>query len=440
MLIRCSHDAIVSVKDLKPNPLNRNSHPKDQIERLAKVLEYQGWRYPIKVSNRSGLITSGHGRLEAAKLLKWKEVPVSFQDYDSEEQEYADTVSDNSIASWSELDLSGINSDLTDLGPDFDIDLLGIKDFVLEPIEKLEPQCDEDEVPDALPEPKVVKGEVYILGNHRLMCGDSTAITDVERLMDGKKAELCFTSPPYADQREYNGGKELSTEYLATFIRAAYGKARYFAVNLGYSRKDGEVNQYWDDYIKEAKNCGLKLLSWNVWDKGECGSIGNQSAMFGISHEWIFVFGEKTKDLHRTLENKSAGAKANHTGNRQADGKIKKSKERIVLSHQQLKTVYSCTAQKARDEINHPARFPVEFPEGYIEAMTNFGDSVFEPFGGSGSTLIACEKTDRHCFMMELDPHYCGVILDRWQKFTGKKAQREDGVAWDEIKAGVTHG
>lgn len=143
MIIRCPHDAVVSVKDLKPNPLNRNSHPKDQLERLAKILEYQGWRYPIKVSKRSGLITSGHGRLEAAKLLKWKEVPVSYQEYESEEQEYADTVSDNSIASWSELDLSGINSDLTDLGPDFDIDLLGIKEFSLVP--EFEPGTEEEQ-------------------------------------------------------------------------------------------------------------------------------------------------------------------------------------------------------------------------------------------------------------------------------------------------------
>jgi hypothetical protein len=143
MIVHCPHDALVSVKDLKPNPLNRNSHPKDQVERLAKILEFQGWRYPIKVSKRSGLITSGHGRLEAAKLLKWKEVPVSFQEYASEEQEYADTVSDNSIASWSELDLSGINSDLTDLGPDFDIDLLGIKEFSLVP--EFEPGTEDDQ-------------------------------------------------------------------------------------------------------------------------------------------------------------------------------------------------------------------------------------------------------------------------------------------------------
>ena len=129
---------MVSVKELKPNPLNRNSHPKDQVERLAKILEYQGWRYPIKVSKRSGLITSGHGRLEAAKLLKLKEVPVSFQDYADEAQEYADLTADNAIASWSELDLSGINSDIVDLGPDFDLDLLGIKDFGIDPADKTE--------------------------------------------------------------------------------------------------------------------------------------------------------------------------------------------------------------------------------------------------------------------------------------------------------------
>jgi len=162
MIVHCLHDALVSVKELKPNPLNRNSHPKDQIERLAKILEYQGWRYPIKVSKRSGLITSGHGRLEAAKLLKWKEVPVSFQDYDSEEQEYADTVSDNSIASWSELDLSGINSDLTDLGPDFDIDLLGINNFTLDASEKIEEVNQGSELSEWVGMPEFKEGENYI--------------------------------------------------------------------------------------------------------------------------------------------------------------------------------------------------------------------------------------------------------------------------------------
>ncbi len=123
----------MNLKDLKPHPHNRNKHPKEQIERLAKILEYQGWRYPIKVSKRSGFITSGHGRLEAARHLKWKTVPVNFQEYTDDAQEYADIQSDNAIASWSELDLSGINSDIADLGPDFDLDLLGIKQFSIVP-------------------------------------------------------------------------------------------------------------------------------------------------------------------------------------------------------------------------------------------------------------------------------------------------------------------
>jgi hypothetical protein len=134
---------LVPVKELKAHPQNRNQHPKDQIERLAKILEYQGWRYPIKVSKRSGFITSGHGRLEAAKLLKLKEVPVSFQDYTDEVQEYADLQADNAIASWSELDLSAINADIGDLGPDFDIDLLGIHSFTIVP--EFAPGTEEDQ-------------------------------------------------------------------------------------------------------------------------------------------------------------------------------------------------------------------------------------------------------------------------------------------------------
>jgi len=138
--IHCLHDEMVSVSSLKPHPKNRNRHPQEQIDRLAKVLKFQGWRYPVKVSKRSGFITSGHGRIEAAKLNGWSQVPVNLQDYDSDEQEYADVQSDNAIASWAELDLSRINSDLGDLGPDFDIELLGIKDFALDTSDFQEPE------------------------------------------------------------------------------------------------------------------------------------------------------------------------------------------------------------------------------------------------------------------------------------------------------------
>jgi DNA modification methylase len=406
---------MVSVKDLKPNPLNRNSHPKDQIERLAKILEYQGWRYPIKVSKRSGLITSGHGRLEAAKLLKLKEVPVSFQDYADEAQEYADTVSDNSIASWSELDLSGINSDIVDLGPDFDLDLLGIKDFVLEPIEKLEPQCDEDEVPDALPEPKVVKGEVYILGKHRLMCGDSTAITDVERLMDGKKADMVFTDPPY------NTGMSAKTNSGSTWLSHMFDDdysddewqnlLTSLSSNYWIITKDSAVAYISLDWrrshelVPVVKSAGFKFSNLIVWDK----MVHGLGSDYKYTHEFIHVFKKGKPDIN------------SHQGD------------------QEYQDVWHIQRKMGKDE-DHATKKPIELIERSLRHASQIGNLVADLFGGSGSTLIACEKTDRQCFMMELDPHYCGVILDRWQKFTGKKAHREDGVAWDEIKAGVSDG
>src|ERR1017187_7447419 len=134
--IHCAFDKMVSIGELKPHPKNRNKHPSEQIDRLAEILTYQGIRSPIKVSKRSGFITAGHGRLLAMKNLKLKEVPVNYQDYDSDEQEYADVQSDNAIALWSDLDLTGINADLAELGPDFDIDLLGIKNFVMDMSDK----------------------------------------------------------------------------------------------------------------------------------------------------------------------------------------------------------------------------------------------------------------------------------------------------------------
>jgi len=132
MIIHCLYDVLVAIDDLKPHPKNRNSHPNEQIERLAEILKYQGFRYPIKVSKLSGFIVSGHGRLLAAKKLGLEKVPVSYQEYTDEAQEYADLQADNAIALWSELDLSAINTDIGDLGPDFNIDLLGIKNFKID--------------------------------------------------------------------------------------------------------------------------------------------------------------------------------------------------------------------------------------------------------------------------------------------------------------------
>lgn len=131
-MIRIKEIKQVSIDELKPHPKNMNKHPKDQIDRLSEIIRYQGFRNPVVVSTLSGFVVHGHGRIEAAKKLGMKMVPVSFQDFDDETQEYASLVSDNAISEWSDLDLAMINSDLPDLGPDFDVDLLGLKNFSIE--------------------------------------------------------------------------------------------------------------------------------------------------------------------------------------------------------------------------------------------------------------------------------------------------------------------
>jgi len=144
MEIKSTEIQIVDINALIPNPKNNNKHPKEQIERLAQLIKYQGFRNPLVVSKRSGFVLCGHGRIEAAKLAGLKQVPVMFQEFESEAQEYAYLTSDNAIASWAELDLSMVNSEMLDLGPDFEVGLLGIKDFSIEPFEKYESSNEEN--------------------------------------------------------------------------------------------------------------------------------------------------------------------------------------------------------------------------------------------------------------------------------------------------------
>lgn len=134
--IHCSFDELLKPSQIKPNKNNRNKHPAHQIDALAKIIKYQGIRHPLIISKNSGLLVAGHGRLAALKKLKVKEIPVKYQEFENEDQEYSFGISDNSIAAWAELDFSGINLDLENLGPDFDLDMLGLKDFKLDVSEK----------------------------------------------------------------------------------------------------------------------------------------------------------------------------------------------------------------------------------------------------------------------------------------------------------------
>ncbi len=415
----------VPIESLIPYARNARTHSDEQVAQIAGSIREFGFTNPVLIDGDGGII-AGHGRVMAARKLGLADVPCIRLGHLTEMQRRAYIIADNKLAlnaGWDDDMLALEFQDLQGMG--FDLELTG---FGLDDIDELlaeldatqEGETDADDVPEVQPDAITKPGDVWLCGAHRVMCGDCTDAGSVAVLMGGKNAELCFTSPPYSDQREYNGGKELSTEYLATFIRSAFDTSRYFAVNLGYSRKNCEVNQYWNDYIRDAKSCGLKLLSWNVWDRsGLGGSIGNQTAFFPIWHEWIFVFGKEPKELNRTKKNKSAGSKSGT--NRQHDGSLLQGNG-VTQEFGKIGTVIACGVADGK---LHPAMFPVELPEEYIEAMTSSADCVFDPFSGSGSTLIACEKTGRVNFSMELDQKYCDVIVRRWQNFTGKRATLE---------------
>lgn len=388
MRIHCQYSELVKVKSLKQHPKNRNKHSPEQIDRLVKILEYQGWRYPIKVSNRSEFITSGHGRLMAAIKMGLKEVPVSYQDYDSDEQEYADVQSDNAIASWSELDLSGINLDIADLGPDFDIDLLGIKNFTLDISDK-EPGCDEDEVPEHV-DPITKLGDLYQLGNHVLMCGDSTDILCVEKLMGGEKADMVFTDPPY-------GINEETDRAFASRTRKAKGNT--FSKIIG------------DDSIDTA------LAAYSIADsmsKVVCYWGGNYYAhKLPPSPCWL-IWDKRVEENQRDINSDCELAYVKHP-----------SKESVRIFRHLWKGMIK-GSENGQGRV-HPTQKPIALAEWSIDELSKESKSVLDLFGGSGSTLIACEKTNRKCFMMELDPHYCDVIVARWEKYTGLKSELING-------------
>lgn len=282
-----------------------------------------------------------------------------------------------------------------------------------------------DELRNIRVEKRTKPGDLWKLGNHRLLCGDSTSPDDVAKLMDGQTAKILFTSPPYSDMRDYNGGKELSVSHLAKFIQAYRPYTDYQCVNLGIQRKDKAVFPYWNDYIDTATEAGYKLLSWNVWDKLETGSISSQTAFFPIEHEFIFVFGTEPFKLNKTIPKVRHEFRATATC-RNKDGTLS-----VINRGDQTNPLKSIgtvlrlpPAVSNTERGYHPAPFPLEFPQKYIEAMTDKGDGVIEPFCGGGTTLLVCEGLKRKCFAMELDPQYCDVILSRWERMTGEKVEK----------------
>ena len=396
----CCYDKMVDIAELIENPRNPNKHPEEQLKILAKVIKQNGWRQPITVSKLSGFIVKGHGRLQAAKLLGCEKVPVDYQEYENESLEYADLMADNRIAELSEMD----NKKLLELFQEFDV---GEVDFDLsgyteEFYKELAAAFDEYEGPELLGDPDEVpeevetrckRGDIWQLGNHRLMCGDSTVITDVEKLMNGMKADLFLTDPPY--NVNYEG--------------ATSEKLKIKNDNMG----DAQFRQFLCDAFSAADMVMKEGAVFYIWHadsegynfRGACKDVGWTVRQCLIWNKNAMVMGRQ--DYHWKHEPCLYGWK---------DGA-----SHLWASDRKQTTVIDFNKPSRNGE--HPTMKPVGLFDYQIQNNTKGGDVVLDLFGGSGTTLIACEQNKRIAYLMELDPHYCDVIITRWETLTGKKAE-----------------
>jgi DNA modification methylase len=411
---------IESIKLDKLIPYARNSrtHSDQQVAQVAASIREFGFTNPVLIDSEDGII-AGHGRVMAARKLGLTEVPCIRLGHLTEAQKRAYIIADNKIALNSGWDEEMLGLELADLREaDFDLDLIGFDageiEAALNPAEITDGLIDPDEVPEPPVDPVTVIGDVWVLGNHRLMCGDSTSIDAVEKLMAGKKADMVFTSPPYnADAKAgqgdiFNGKKSVklySDGYSDNLPSSEYIDFASSVLEICFAVTDGFI--FWNvsynaksrfEYIQQITNRLHYLVEQICWKKSS--TIPFKGSLM---RDWepIYLFSTNKQPI---------------------------AVKEVISNFWQI----SNTGAQAE---NHKACFPVELPIKGISIVAKNTGIIFDPFGGSGTTAIACEKTNRHARLMELDPKYCDVIVNRWQDFTGKKAIHESsGKTFDEMK------
>jgi DNA modification methylase len=372
---------------LVPYERNARTHSDEQVAQIVASIQEFGFTNPLLVDGDDGII-AGHGRLMAARSLGLAEVPVIVLDHLSPEQRRAYVLADNQLALNAGWDMEVLALEIGELGElGFDLSLLGFSD---EQLAELSPEVEElppggtgdpDEVPEPPSEPITKPGDVWLLGKHRVMCGDSTEITSVERLMAGQQADMVFTDPPYNIGYQDMSAKfdkiandKMSDEEFLGFLRSTLmpSDVMYVCCSWQYAHL---FKQAMADLAKPPK-------AMIVWDKV---NPAQNLDLYYKQHEIIFYHGP-------------FGGQSTVRGD-----------------------VWELKRQR---NTMHPTMKPVELIEMALQDHPQ-RRLVFDGFGGSGSTLIACEKTGRQAHLMELSPNYCDVIVKRWQQFTGKTATLE---------------
>lgn len=457
----CSHDEIVAIEKVIPNPKNPNQHDDRQVELLGNIIEATGWRQPITISKRSGFIVKGHGRLMAAVKKQWKQVPVDYQEYANDAEEWADLIADNRLAELSTLDTGR----LIDLIGDMDtgeapIELTGYTaEDVAEIIAALEGADDtQDDKADAVEPaeniPMTKAGDLWMLGSHRLVCGSCTDEKTVERVMQGEKADMVNTDPPYGVSYESQSGKfdkikndDLTGDDLMktllipafkNYVKHTKEDAAFYIWHASSTRRDfedamtaaGIVEKQYIIWVKNAPVLGHADYQWAHEPCFYAEKAGQSAHFYGDRAQrttWKVVL--RAADGTATVL--SGGVVlTDGAGNKLylADKVPKGKKIRYIrLSEGRSVTLYSTECDRNTDtwEVSretgaeHPTQKPVELAVRAIDNSTEAGDLVVDFFGGSGSTLRGAELTGRRCYTIELDPRYCDVIVNSYVRLTG---------------------
>lgn len=279
-------------------------------------------------------------------------------------------------------------------------------------------------------------GKLVLKSRHRVICDDATDPSVIARLMQGELATLLITSPPYGNQRDYTSGGISDWDGLmqGVFANIPMEQDAQVLVNLGLIHRDNEVIPYWDGWISWMRTQGWRRFAWYVWDQGP-GMPGDWAGRLAPSFEFVFHFNQQSRKPNKIVPCKWAGqethlrADGSSTAMRAKDGSVN-SWTAAGQPTQDTKipdSVIRIMRHKARGiEIQHPAVFPVALPEFLIESYSDAKDIVFDPFGGSGSTMVAAERSGRRSLSVEIAPVYCDVIIKRFEQFTGEKA-----VLWE---------
>lgn len=403
---------LIPIENLVPYLNNSRTHSEDQITQIANSISEFGFTNPCLIDEHQQLI-AGHGRLEAAKRLGIDKIPCITIDGLSQEQIKALIIADNKLALNADWDYGLLKAELETLKEnDFDLSLIGFSDAELDDlfsVEEFEGFSDCDSVPDVPEEPKSKLGDIWTLGQHRLVCGDSTNALDVEKLLNGQIPNTMITDPPYGINHD------------SSWRSSARGSGKKSDREKEGALKNDDRADWYDAYILFPGNVVY------VWH----------------SDKFSDIIMENIRRAGFDLKQKIVWVKNNHTlsmGDYQSKHEpcwyaIKKGKDRNWKGGRTQMTVWEVNSIRHTkdDQTSHPTQKPVDLYIKSLENHTNPGEYVYDPFGGSGTLIIACEKIKRRALVMELDPKFVDVILQRFLKYTNIDPIRDDGKSFKEL-------